>query len=71
MWMLILAVWLLRDKAILSMIALQMPFIRLEVHEHFPTSDKEKRGLLHHLRPHASMWLDDVGSGSHATILVC
>ncbi|ANZ87466.1 EAL domain-containing protein [Citrobacter freundii complex sp. 2024EL-00228] len=58
------AVWLLRDKAVLSMIA-KMPFIRLEVHEHFPTSDKEKRGLLHHLRPHASMWLDDVGSGSH------
>ena len=37
------AVWLLRDKAVLSMIA-KMPFIRLEVHEHFPTSDKEKRG---------------------------
>ncbi|POT25716.1 hypothetical protein C3433_16490 [Citrobacter freundii] len=57
------AVWLLRDKSVLSLLA-KMPFIRLEVHEHFPSSEKEKQGLLNHLRPHVALWLDDVGSGS-------
>lgn len=52
------AVWLLRDRGVLTSLA-TLPFLRLEVHEQF-----DNDGLLHHLRPYASLWLDDVGSGS-------
>lgn len=57
------AEWLLRDKSV-QVVLRAMPFIRLEIHEHFPSSDADRHGLLHHLRARVPLWLDDVGSGS-------
>lgn len=57
------ALWLLRDRHIQALLA-TMPFIRLEVHEHFPAERKDQHGLLKLLHAHSALWLDDVGSGS-------
>lgn len=57
------AQWLVRDRHIQALLT-AMPFIRLEVHEHFPAEGKDRHGLLTLLQAHSALWLDDVGSGS-------
>lgn len=55
--------WLLRDRDVMDSLT-QMPFLRLEIHEHFPGTEAGKNDLLGHLRRYVPLWLDDVGSGS-------
>jgi len=57
------AIWLLRDRNIQALVS-RMPFIRFEVHEHFPSEGKVQLSLLKLLHASFVLWLDDVGSGS-------
>lgn len=54
---------LVRDEDVLTLLS-SMPSVRLEIHECFTTSDREKKGLLGRLRRYVALWLDDVGSGN-------